>query len=108
MTIFVAGLSFKTAPVEMREQLAVSPQDLNCMGCRLKIAGALAEVVLLSTCNRVEIYGVASASCPRLDSLLNILASDKQDVSAHVYVHEGPEAIKRKPCAKDGTARCSS
>ena len=94
MKTFVAGLSFKTAPVELREQLAVSPARLHCAACRLKINGALAEVVLLSTCNRVEIYGVAPAHHQQLDSLLNFLTADQRDVSAHVYVHEGEEAIQ--------------
>ena len=58
MKLFVAGLSYKTAPVELREKLAVHPSRLRCHGCRLKLGGNLEEVVLLSTCNRVEIYGV--------------------------------------------------
>src|SRR6266566_1718141 len=59
MKLFVAGLSYKTAPVELREQLAVAPTKLRCAGCRLKIGSALSETVVLSTCNRVEIYGVS-------------------------------------------------
>ena len=59
MKIFVAGLSYKTAPVELREQLAVSPSKLRCAGCRLKVNGGLSETVVVSTCNRVEIYGVS-------------------------------------------------
>ena len=59
MKIFVAGLSYKTTPVEVREKLAVSRSRLQCSGCRLKLRGGLDEVVLLSTCNRVEIYGVS-------------------------------------------------
>ena len=94
MTTFVAGLSFKTAPVEVREQLAISLSRLTCAACKLKISGALAEVVLLSTCNRVEVYGVAPENSRQLDSLLNILSSDHRNVSAHVYVHEGEAAIQ--------------
>src|SRR5450756_355728 len=59
MKIFVAGLSYKTTPVELREKLAVPRSRLQCCGCRLKLRGNLSEVVLLSTCNRVEIYGVS-------------------------------------------------
>ncbi len=59
MKIFVAGLSYKTTPVEVREKLAVQRSRLQCSGCRLKLRGNLSEVVLLSTCNRVEIYGVS-------------------------------------------------
>lgn len=60
MTLFVAGVSYKTAPVELREQLAVKPSKLVCQACRLKICGDLDEIVLLSTCNRVEIYGTTA------------------------------------------------
>ena len=59
MKIFVAGLSYKTTPVEVREKLAVHRSRLQCSGCRLKLRANLSEVVLLSTCNRVEIYGVS-------------------------------------------------
>jgi len=58
--LFVAGLSYKTAPVALREQLAVRPSLLPCHGCRLKLGAGLDEVVLLSTCNRVEVYGATS------------------------------------------------
>ncbi len=94
MKTFVAGLSFKTAPVELREQLAVPPSRLHCAACKVKINGGLTELVLLSTCNRVEIYGVAPADHRQLDSLLNLLAADGRDVSGHVYVHEGEDAIQ--------------
>ena len=39
MKLFVAGLSYKTAPVEVREKLAVRPSLLPCYGCRLKLGG---------------------------------------------------------------------
>ena len=61
MNLFVAGLSYKTAPVEVREQLAVRPSLLPCLGCRLKLNAGLDEVVLLSTCNRVEVYGATAS-----------------------------------------------
>ena len=93
MTTFVAGISFKTAPVEVREKLATAPSRLGCVACKLKIDGALSEVVLLSTCNRVEIYGVAHNN-RRLDALLNVLTQGQLDVSEHVYVHEDEDAIE--------------
>ena len=55
MKLFVAGLSYKTAPVAVREKLAVPAGRLRCYGCRLKLRGNLAEVVVVSTCNRVEL-----------------------------------------------------
>jgi glutamyl-tRNA reductase len=56
MKLFAAGLSHKMAPVALREQLAVKPSELTLCASTLKLCGVLNEIVLLSTCNRVEIY----------------------------------------------------
>ncbi len=93
MTLFVAGLSHKTAPVELREQLAVTPSQLGCHGCRLRIVGGLDEVVLLSTCNRVEIYGVAPGVNGNVKSLFQLLSKYVCDVRKHLYVYEGADAV---------------
>jgi len=110
MKLFVAGLSYKTAPVELREQLAVSPGMLRCAGCRVKIGGGLAETVVVSTCNRVEIYGVSekvNGNIPPLFKQLrgpcvNGIGSSQTDsgkaqtfdVEPYLYVHEGEAAVK--------------
>jgi glutamyl-tRNA reductase len=93
MSVFVAGLSYKTAPVELREQLAITPSQLGCHGCRLRIVGGLDEVVLLSTCNRVEIYGVSPSVNGNVKSLFQLLSKYVCDVRDHLYVHEGAAAI---------------
>ena len=54
MKLFAAGLSHKTAPVELREHLAVDQAELANRARALKSCGELDEIVLLSTCNRVE------------------------------------------------------
>jgi glutamyl-tRNA reductase len=61
MPLFVTGLSHKNAPVELREQLAVEEDKLREVLLDLQAADVLREVVVLSTCNRVEVYGVADA-----------------------------------------------
>ena len=94
MTLFVAGVSYRTAPVELREQLAVKPSKLVCQACRLKICGDLDEVVLLSTCNRVEIYGTTARVTHRIDSLFRLLSTEPRDLGSHVYVHEDVEALR--------------
>jgi glutamyl-tRNA reductase len=94
MKIFVAGLSYKTAPVELREKLAIHPTRLHCHGCRLKLAANLSEVVLLSTCNRVEIYGVTSDANRNLQNLFNHLSGSDADFSSHLYVKEGADAVQ--------------
>jgi glutamyl-tRNA reductase len=61
MPLFVAGLSHKNAGVELREQLAVEDDKLREVLADLQAATVLPEVVVVSTCNRVEVYGVAEA-----------------------------------------------
>src|SRR5437899_10746894 len=94
MKLFVAGLSYKTAPVELREKLAVHASQLRCFGCRLKLAGNLSEVVLLSTCNRVEIYGVTPWTNGTVHRLFQVLSSGDVDFSPHLYIKEGGAAAQ--------------
>src|SRR5918996_6346115 len=61
MTLFVAGLSHKNAPVELREQLAVEEDKLRELLRDVSVTGVVRETLILSTCNRVEVYGVADA-----------------------------------------------
>jgi glutamyl-tRNA reductase len=57
-TLFVAGLNHRTAPIELREQLAFEEDKLGEILRSLHASGVLSEVLILSTCNRVEVYGV--------------------------------------------------
>ncbi len=108
MKLFVAGISYKTAPVSVRERLVVSPSKLVCHACRLKLCGDLDEVVLLSTCNRTEIYGTTSRVTGRIDALFRLLTvgtgqgrnlqiagrADDFDFRPYVYVYEDEQAAR--------------
>ena len=94
MKIFVAGLSYKTTPVEVREKVAVQRSRLQCCGCRLKLRGRLDEVVVLSTCNRVEIYGVSAWIHGRVHQLFQELTGSDMDVTPYLYVKEGVAAAQ--------------
>jgi len=94
MMFFAAGLSYKTAPVELRERLAVNGSQLGHCASRLKLCAGLDEIVLLSTCNRVEIYGTTSQGTILSDSLFKLLCADPLDFSPHVYFHEDIEAVR--------------
>jgi glutamyl-tRNA reductase len=56
-TPFVLGLSHHTAPIAVREALALAKEDVPGFLAELRAAG-LSEVMVLSTCNRFEVYGV--------------------------------------------------
>ena len=76
MKLFAAGLSHKTAPVELRERLAVDQAELADRARKLKSRGELDEIVLLSTCNRVEIYGTTRQATRHIKSLLQLLCTE--------------------------------
>ena len=59
MNLVVVGVNHRTAPVEVRERLAFAPGKLGEATCNLLGAAPLFEAAILSTCNRVEIYGLA-------------------------------------------------
>src|ERR1035438_6662505 len=94
MNVFVTGLSYKTAPVEVRERLAVRPSLLPCLGCQLKINAGLDEVVLVSTCNRVEVYGATSAWVQGPVFRIFQQLCPSLDVTPYVYVKEGAAAVE--------------
>jgi len=58
-TLFVSGLNHRTAPIELREQLALEEDKLREVLASAHATGCLAEAMILSTCNRVEVYGLA-------------------------------------------------
>ncbi|MBV8906289.1 MAG: glutamyl-tRNA reductase, partial [Acidobacteriia bacterium] len=55
MKLHLSGVSHKTAPVEVRERLAFRPEALPAALQSLKSYAGVAEAMILSTCNRVEI-----------------------------------------------------
>ncbi|MGD0813680.1 MAG: glutamyl-tRNA reductase [Verrucomicrobiota bacterium] len=91
--MFVTGISFKTAPVALREQLAVTPSRLIETAARLKLQRGLSEIVLVSTCNRVELYGVCE-SAAGLDGLLASLAQGEVDIAPYIYFHTEAAAAR--------------
>jgi glutamyl-tRNA reductase len=58
---FHLGASHHTAPLALREKLALTPEKTAVLGTRIGAAGELREWAVLSTCNRVEFYGVAGS-----------------------------------------------
>lgn len=59
MYVIAVGVSHKRAPVEVRERLAFNNTQLPALFERLKSTGAIAGCVIISTCNRTEIYAAS-------------------------------------------------
>ncbi len=93
--IFVVGLSFRTSPVALREKLAVPSAELAAAIARLKDEVNLDEALMVATCNRVEVYGVASdpSAAARARSWLEKpLGAGALD--GHTYEQSGKDAVR--------------
>jgi glutamyl-tRNA reductase len=76
MTIVNVGMSHRFAPAEMLEKLAVPPAELGDVLTRLYTVPSIDEVVVLSTCNRVEVYAAASGPAKRVtQAVTGLMAS---------------------------------
>lgn len=98
MTVFVAGLSHRNAPVAVREQLAVEDDKLRELLRDVHATGVLREAVVLSTCNRVELYGVAEAPGEARAAVFRHLCRyrglDPVTVEPLLYTYEDEEAVR--------------
>ncbi|WP_131771044.1 glutamyl-tRNA reductase [Candidatus Protofrankia californiensis] len=97
MSLLVVGLNHRTAPTSILEMAAVPDDDVPKVLYDLSQAGSVAESVVLSTCNRTEIYaevetfhgGVADVS----DQLTRITGTQLSDLAPHLYVHHEARAV---------------
>lgn len=94
MQLALVGLSHKTAPVEIRERLAFNDDALRSALASLAGRDQVTEVMILSTCNRVEV--VAESPDDRLirDFLCEFHRIPHDAVSKHLYSFRNAEAIR--------------
>ena len=86
MAVIVAGVSHATAPIEIREKLAFRLHESTAELARLRESGIIREGVILSTCNRTEIYAVEqnSDALPHISAMLSRRLGD--DATEFMYV----------------------
>jgi glutamyl-tRNA reductase len=68
MGVFLLGMNHRTAGVELRERLHFSPEEGLRAGTELRRQGLIEEAVVLSTCNRSEVYGVAEGAVAEVEA----------------------------------------
>ncbi len=98
MHILVVGISHKSAPIELRERLAFQHGQLEEVFARLRSDVGLEEAAVLSTCNRVEIYG-------RVAELDGTVARLQRFFSQHGGVEESHLATTLYSCAEPHSVR---
>jgi glutamyl-tRNA reductase len=72
MEIVLIGLNHKTAPVELRERVSFSADQAQRAAEQLRSGGVLSETLVLSTCNRSELYGVPPVDAPDSTSTMEL------------------------------------
>jgi glutamyl-tRNA reductase len=78
-TLFIVGINHRSAAVGLRERLAFAEDEIAAALGRLRDSSpAVLEAALISTCNRVEVVGVASDTVRAADETLTFLAADRK------------------------------
>jgi glutamyl-tRNA reductase len=98
-TLFIVGINHRSAAVGLRERLAFADDEIAAALGRLRDSSpAVLEAALISTCNRVEVVGVASDPARAADETLTFLAADRKVAQAAfadvVYSCAGRDAAR--------------
>ncbi len=93
MTISVIGLNHKSANIDIREKFSFTADNAALLLRRIKKVRDILEVIVVSTCNRTEIY---CESANGSDDIKNWLLSEKEykSFARHLYVHQEEDAIE--------------
>lgn len=98
MNILVVGLNHKTAPIEIREKIAFDGPKLEEAVNILKNSTTVKESIVLSTCNRVEIYAGVSNADAGEESIKDFISGfhkvPRDVLDKSLYIHKGREAIR--------------
>ena len=96
MHLVAFGINHKTAPLAIREQATFAPQRLAEALRDLTARGAAGEAIILSTCNRTELYcGLADAdSRGAIEWFRDYHRLDALALEPHLYLHPDRDAVK--------------
>jgi glutamyl-tRNA reductase len=95
MRFLVTGLNHKTAPVELRERLAIGGDALPETTRALLQEPGVKEAMILSTCNRVELLVSHNGLEPQLPGFLaQHFALDRSVLEPHLYRYQDEEAVR--------------
>ena len=96
MSVLAVGISHRSAPVSLLEEVTRGVGDTHEVLSELK-AGSVNEAVLLATCNRVEVYADSDDFHPGLDAVTDLLSRRSgvplEELSKHLYVHWEKQAV---------------
>lgn len=96
MALIALGINHKTAPVEIREKVAFSPESVPSALRELAKRGTIEEGAILSTCNRMELYcGLPGERVTELVKWLGEFHNiPPQDLEPYIYTHPDHDAVR--------------
>jgi len=96
--ILLIGLNHNTAPIDIRECIAFSNDETAQALKILKRDSVIKEVLLISTCNRVEVLLVTENKSKAVEAVKNFISEFNQinisQFEKQLYIHEGNEAVR--------------
>jgi glutamyl-tRNA reductase len=93
MSFFALGVNHQTASVELREQIAFNPEKLSELLQQQSHLQSLNDLVVVSTCNRTEVYAMSDNVDTVLHWLAHVNGIDLKKLSNHVYRYENAQAV---------------
>ena len=93
MSFFALGVNHQTASVELREQVAFNPEKLSQLLAEQSQNTAFNEMVVVSTCNRTEVYAISESAEQVLSWLAEVNGLDVKQLGNHVYRYENADAV---------------
>jgi glutamyl-tRNA reductase len=97
VSLVVIGLNHRTTPVELLERMAVPPPELAKALHTLERSDNLAEVAVLSTCNRTEVYARCTRFHPAVEDVRHFLTDqsglDPDTITDHLYTYHDDAAV---------------
>jgi glutamyl-tRNA reductase len=99
MNLALLGINFRSAPIELREKVSWNPDKIPATLQRIRARRPSAELVLVSTCNRTELYVADSDGAPQKDDLIADLLDGLdippiEQLASHFYFESGMEAAQ--------------
>ncbi|MCW2605548.1 MAG: hemA, partial [Frankiales bacterium] len=96
MSVLAVGVSHRSAPVSLLEQVTVGVGDTTALVHELR-GDVVSEAVVLSTCNRVEVYADVATFHGGLDEVTDLLVARSgvplDELKKHLYVHYEDQAV---------------
>ena len=94
MHLTVIGINHRTAPIDVREKFSISKDTINSRLANIKNYDELNEAVVLSTCNRTEIYASIDSSGEIVRQFLLDMVNGGDDIDEYLYTFDDVDCIR--------------